>query len=132
MISPVVLGVYLLGIALFAAVFAATRLTENFGQVTVAAKSALRVMRDPGLDDDIKEATARRASWNLLGQGIVVLGKGTLSIAGALLPFWAADALGLRSWNETLEFASRWDVLAITTLLAFAIWFLWRRLRKGA
>ena len=126
-----VLGVYVLGIALFAAVFAATRLSENFGQVTAAAKSALSVLRDPGLDDDVKEETARRASWNLLGQGFAVLGKGALSIAGALLPFWAADALGWESWSETLGFASRRDVLSITTLLIVAIWFLWRRLRKA-
>jgi hypothetical protein len=128
LISPVVLGVYVLGIVLFAAVFAATRLPDSFGQVTAMAKSALGVIRDPGLDDDIKEETARRASWNLLGQGLVVFGKGTLSIAGALLPFWAADALGWVSWNETLGFASRLDVLGVTTLLAFAIWLLWRRL----
>jgi len=124
----VVLAVYLLGIALFAAVFAATRLPDSFGRVTAVAKFAVGVLRDPALDDDVKEKTARRASWNLLVQGFAVLGKGALSIAGALLPFWAADALGLKPWTETLAFASRWDVLSITTLLVVAIWFLCRRL----
>jgi hypothetical protein len=51
-----------------------------------------------------------------------------MTMAAALFPLWVAAALGLASLDESLGFASRWDVLAITTLLVVAIWFLWRRL----
>jgi hypothetical protein len=125
--SAPVIGVYLLGIVLFAAAFAAARLSKNFGEVTSATKSALSAIRDPTLDDDAKGRVARRASWSLLRQGVEILVKGTLSIASALLPFWVADTFGLAPWNETLEFASRWDVLGFTTVVIFAIWFVRRR-----
>jgi len=107
--------------------FAATRLSGSFDHVIRTSKQAFSVVRDPHLDDDAKEQAAREAAWNLLKQSAGIALKGALTVASALLPFWAASALGLRSWNEMIEFALRWDVLGITTLAMFGIWYLWRR-----
>jgi hypothetical protein len=122
-----VVGIYVLGVLLFVAAFVATRLTDSFGEVLRTAKSAIGVFRDPKLDDDAKELAARRASWVLLKQSAAITGKGALCVAGALLPFWAADQTGLKPWSETIEFAARLDVLGVTTAVTLGIWFAWRR-----
>lgn len=126
-----VVTVYLLGIALFVVAFSALRLAESFGNVTRISRQAIEVVRDPRLDDDAKERAARQASWRLLRQGAAIVSKALLTIALAALPFWLADRLALAPLSESIAFASRWDVLAITTIAMVCAWYAWRHLGAG-
>jgi len=125
--SNLVVDVYIIGVLLFVATFAATRLSESFAQVMGIAKQAIRVVGDPDLDDDAKERAARDSAWRLLIQSVTITVKGALTVASALLPFWVASALELRSWDEMIEFSLRWDVLGLTTLVMCGLWLLWHR-----
>lgn len=129
-----VVSVYLLGIALFVFAFSALRLSRSFANVTQISRQTIEVFRDRQLDDDAKERAARQASWRLLKQGVEILSKALLTVALAALPFWLADRLALSPMSETVAFASRWDVLGITTIAmigAWLAWLAWRRLAAG-
>lgn len=126
-----VVGVYVLGIALFVVAFTTLRLARSFGDVTRISRQAMEVVRDPELDDDAKERAARAASWRLLRQGVEIISKALVTIALATLPFWLADRLALAPLHDSVAFASRWDVLGITTIAMAGAWFAWRRLAAG-
>jgi hypothetical protein len=119
--------IYLLAVLLFVAIFAATRLSASFAEVLRTSKDAISIFRDPASDDDSRERAARQASWELLRQAFAIIIKAALSLLGALLPFWAADTAGLKPWSETIAFASRPDVLVVTTFVGLGIWWMWWR-----
>ena len=94
-------------------------------------QEAVSIVRDPLRDDDAKEQAARKASGNLLRQGLEIVLKSAITAAGAALPFWLADALSLKPWRETVAFASRWDVLAITAIVMIGAGLAWRHYTAG-
>lgn len=121
------LTVYLIAVLLFVVVFAATRLTDSFGLVMRTSHEAMRVLGDATADDSVKERAARTAGLALLRQAVVITVKGVLAVAAAALPFWIADLLALESWEVTMAFALRWDVLVITLVAGVLIWYVLRR-----
>ena len=123
----IISAVYLLGVVLFVAAFVLTGLPESFGQVMQQARQAVSTLTNPDLDDDAKEQAARSASLAMLKSGIMITVKGALTVAVTLCPFWLAHVLEISSWQETSEFALRWDVLIGTTVAALGIWYIWRR-----
>lgn len=127
-----VVVVYLTGVLLFVIVFSRTRLATSFGEVSKVANAAIAVFKDPQLDDDAKERMARQASLSLFRKAFDIVLKAALTLASAIAPFWAADALNLAPWQETIAFASRWDVLIVTTVVMIGAWLAWRRTRKKA
>lgn len=122
-----VAGIYLLGVALFVAAFVLTGLPKSFASVMEQASETTSTLRNPALDDHTKERAARSASWIMLKIGVAITVKGAVTVAIAILPFWLAHALDIRTWEETTEFALRWDVLVVTTLAAVGIWYILRR-----
>lgn len=123
--------IYLSGVALFVIVFSLTRLSESFGTVTQIAGQALGAIRNPALDDDAKERVARDLAWSLLKQGALIVAKAVVTVATAVAPFWFADALSITPWEESIAFASRWDVLVITTAVMLCTWLIWRYRRSA-
>lgn len=121
------LVVYLIAVLLFVLAFAWTRLAASFSQVTHTSQEAIRVLGDAHLDDSVKERAARNAGLRLLQLAIVVTLKGAIAVMAAVLPFWIADVLALESWEVSIAFALRWDVLAITLVAGVLIWYLLRR-----
>jgi hypothetical protein len=90
------------------------------------ARSVTSTLTNPDLDDDAKELAARSASLIMLKSGVSITAKGALTVGVTLLPFWLAHVLEIKTWQETSEFAMRWDVLIGTTVAALAIWYIWR------
>lgn len=123
--------IYLCGVALFVLGFSLTRLSESFGHVTRIAGEASRAIRDPALDDDAKERIARQSSGQLLKQGVLIVLKAAAVLLATAAPFWIADVLAVTPLEESIAFASRWDVLVITTVVMLLAWFAWRRLGAG-
>lgn len=124
-------AVYLCGVALFVVGFSLTRLSESFGHVTRIAGEASRAIRDPALDDDAKERIARQSSGQLLKQGVLIVLKAAAVLLATAAPFWIADVLAITPLEESIAFASRWDVLVVTTVVMLLAWFAWRRLGAG-
>lgn len=127
-----VVFVYLTGVLLFVIVFSATRLSASFSQVSQVANAAIAAFRNPQLDDDAKERIARQASFTLFRKALDIVLKAILTLTSAAAPFWAANALNLATLNDTIAFASRWDVLVVTTVVMIGAWLAWRRTRKKA
>ena len=123
--------IYLCGVAYFVIGFSLTRLADSCGHVTRLAGEASRAIRDPALDDDAKERIARQSSGQLLKQGVLIVLKAAAVLLATAVPFWIADILSITPIEESIAFASRWDVLVITTVVMLAIWFAWRRLGAG-
>jgi hypothetical protein len=123
----VVASIYVIAVVLFVTAFVMTGMPKSFAQVMDQARKTTSLLTNPEIDDYAKELAARSASWLMLKTGVVIAVKGAFTLALTLLPFWLADTLEVRSWNETTGFALRWDVLVGTTLAAIGIGFIWRR-----
>lgn len=117
--------VYVLAVLLFAAVFTITRLPQSCSKALAIARQAMEVMADRKLDDDAKEHATQQAALNMLKQGGLITLKTAMTIAATLLPLWLADVMALSSWEDTSQFALRWDVLLITTIVMLAAWLAW-------
>lgn len=122
-----IIAIYVLAVLLFALAFTLTHLPQSFGQVMATIRQALMVIADNQIDDSAKERAAQQAALKLLKQSTLIVSKGAITVASALLPFWMANALSLKPWEETIEFALRWDVLGITTFVMLVAWLIWRR-----
>lgn len=125
------LVIYLCAVALFVIAFSLTRLVESFGKVTRVAGEALQAVRSATLDDDAKERIARESSSQLLKHGVLIVLKAAATLLVTALPFWIADLLSITPIEESLAFAARWDVLAITTAIMLLGWMVWRRTRRS-
>jgi hypothetical protein len=100
-----------------------SKLPQRVGQVLDTLRTALNVLADRAADDATKERATQRAAIGLLRQTVVIALKGAATVAVALLPAWGADALDLVSWEDTMAFSLRGDVLSVTTVALIGIWF---------
>ena len=121
--------VYVLAVLLFALVFTLTRLPRNCTQALVIAEQAMSVITDRNLDDEAKESATQQAALKMLKQGGLITIKAVITLAATVLPVFVADAMALSSWQNTSEFAMRWDVLLVTTVVMLTAWWIWRRFK---
>ena len=119
--------VYVLAVFLFVIAFAATGLAHSCKRVLATTNSTLNILTDRNLDDEAKERVVQQAALQMLKQSILIAFKGAIVTGIAILPFWAADLIALATWEDTTKFALRSDVLAGTTLIGMAAWFVWKR-----
>ena len=97
--------------------------------VLVISRRAMAIMRNPRLNDDIKERMARRYSLRLLGRFFLIVIAGAAAF-GALM---VMDALHSSTVSGALDVLSDWVfvtlalVLSVVALGAFAMC---RRLQK--
>lgn len=81
------------------------------------ARGALGAMRDAGLDDAAREKVVQRASLRLIGTFVSILVRAAVAIGASLLPIWLADVAGLAANEQVIDFLSRWDVIAIASIV---------------
>lgn len=126
-----VLGVIIL-VGGFVALFSLFRLAHHAREAISASHVSLGIMQNPALDDDEKEAAMRKQAKLLFGCFL----KLTLGAAAALgIPaaiVLGLDALGLISYQRTIEVTLSWEFLTATTaaLVLVAIVF-GRRKKQG-
>ena len=80
-------------------------------------RDALGAMRDAGLDDSAREKDVQRASFRLIGTFVSILARGAVAIGASLLPIWLANVTGVAASDQVIEFLSRWDVIAIVSIV---------------
>ena len=124
-------AVFVSGVFLFTLAFVFTGLPRTIRVVTGTATAAVQKLKDRNLDEEAKERVARESGLALLAQSGLILVKAALTLVFTVLPFWAADRVGIAAWADTTAFALRLDVLAVTTVIMVTGAILWRRLPKG-
>jgi hypothetical protein len=109
-----------------------------FGVVQVAAKAlvsaqgAITILRDKSLDDSAREKKLQHTALQLFGAFISILIRSMLTLLSSLVPIWLASFMDLVEIEDVISYLSRWDVIAITTVLMAAGCFIWIRLRSSS
>lgn len=80
------------------------------------ASTAGRIMRDPGLSDDIKEREVQKAALGLLASALSISSRSVASLLAAALPIFLFAAFGGPKASAVFAFLSRWDVIAVASL----------------
>ena len=126
-----ILLIYGLAVILFCLSFYYTHLAKTCSEIVTIAKEAVTTVSDRSLDDAAKEKATQDAAINMLKNSFVLLFKIFITFALTLLPIWLADIAELADFDATSKFALRIDVLVITTIVAMATVFIWRKLLKN-
>lgn len=113
-------SVALTSVALFALALWGLGILRAGAEVFAVARGALAALRDPGLDDDAREAAVQRASLRLFGAFFSILARSALALLLSFAPIWLADAASLAARADVLFYLSRWDILVVITIVMLA------------
>jgi len=128
----VIAAIAIASVAAFMAGFWMFRVAPAARQVLATTTDAAAAMRNPAFDDRQRETAVQQASLRL-GRGFVsILLRGALALLAGLLPILIADVGGLASRADVFHFLSRWDVVAITTVVLVAAYVLWGRVWRSS
>ena len=112
-----------LGVAFVALARLLGLVTRPF-EVAAISIQAYRVLTDPALHDDTKEAVMRKHAKTLAWLFLLILAG---SLVAALLPLgivWALDSIGLLSLNAVFDALLSWQlVLGGTMLFVAKMWY---------
>jgi hypothetical protein len=93
-------------------------------------RTALEVLRSPGLDDAAKEAALQAGARTLGVLLLELLGGTALAALVPLAGVWLLDLAGLMSLAAVLDLLQRWDfLLAVAGIMTLAAWW-WARRRR--
>ncbi|SFH84255.1 sulfotransferase [Albimonas pacifica] len=125
-----ILAALLLSVLVFVAALRLTRVEPAARRTLATAREASAAMRDPTLDDDAKEALARRAAGRMLGAfaHLALAGAAALAAAGAVV--WAGAQAGLYTLAGAEAVATGWPFLAGSTVFAILAWIAVSRLPR--
>ena len=113
----IIVAVYTLAVLLFCLSFYFTRMVDTCRQVLGIARESTGVLSDGNLDDLTKEKAIKKAALNMVKQCFVLFIKIFIILGVTVSPMWLAAFMRLATLNETSQFAMRWDVLVITTIV---------------
>ena len=113
----IIVAVYMLAVLLFCLSFYFARVVETCRKVLSIVRESMGVLTDGNLDDLVKEEAIKEAALSMAKQCIVLLIKILIILGVTVLPMWLAALMGVATLSETSQFAMRWDVLVITTLV---------------
>ncbi len=113
--------VVVLGFMIFMKLFGLVRRTSMIAQV---AKSALEVVRDPGLDDFQKEKATRQYAKELFSLFIVIAVASTIPLAIPLGIVWAMELANLLTVAEVIAGTLELEFLAIVAVLSVIFYWL--------
>lgn len=119
-------------VAAFMGGFWLFRVAPAARRVLSTTTDAAAAMRNPAFDDRQRETAVQQASLRLARGFVSILSRGVLALVAGLLPIVLADAAGLASRTQVFHFLSRWDVLAVTTIVLIAAYVLWGRLWRSS
>ena len=123
-----------LSVAVFMGLLKLLRVDATAIEVLVISRRATAILRNPRLNDDIKERMARRYSIRLLGRFFLIAIPGVIAGAGAFGVLMVMDALDLSTVGGSLDVLSDWLFVAsalVVTLAAFGAFTVCRRWQKA-
>ena len=108
--------VYLFALLLFCLTFYFSGILKNCRDLLSIIWQAFGTIADNSLDDQKKEKLVQAASLGMLTKTLILFLKVIIILGFTLAPFLAADSLNIVSFEDSSQFALRFDVLLITTL----------------
>ena len=126
-----IIAVAVASILAFVRVFWKAGVVPAAQKAIATASHAGKVMSSKELDDEVKEKEVQKAAIGLLGSVGSITIRSVLSLVGAAVPIYGAEAAGLVSADAVIDFLSRWDVIIIVSVVMIAGYLLGRRLWRA-
>lgn len=126
-----IIAVAVASILAFVLVFWKAGVVPAAQKAIATASHAGKVMSSKELDDEVKEKEVQKAAIGLLGSVGSITIRSVLSLVGAAVPIYGAEAAGLVSADAVIDFLSRWDVIIIVSVVMIAGYLLGRRLWRA-
>lgn len=126
-----IIAVAVASILAFVLVFWKAGVVPAAQKAIATASHAGKVMSSKELDDEVKEKEVQKAAIGLLGSVGSITIRSVLSLVGAAVPIYGAEAAGLVSAEAVIDFLSRWDVIIIVSVVMIAGYLLGRRLWRA-
>ena len=123
-----IIATSLVTVAAFIAALSALRVIEVARGAMGVMSGAMGAMRDPGLDDEAREAAVQAASLRLFGRFGQIFWRFAATLALSYLPILLADLTGIAEAAAVMDWLLRLDVILILSALMIAAWFLAARL----
>jgi len=120
----VIVAIGIVSIVVFVVAFAFFGIVPIARLAVSTSLTALGAMRDPALDDAVRERVVRRASITMLRNFASILVRGAGILAVSCLPILLADRAGLAPAGAVVEFLSRWDVIVAISAVMGAAWLI--------
>lgn len=124
-----------LSLAVFMGLMKLLRVDTTAVEVLAISRRATAILRNPRLNDDIKERMARRYSFRLLARFFFIVIPGVIAGAGAFGVLMVMDALHLSTVSGALDVLSDWVFVTLALALSvvafgtFAVCRRWQRAR---
>ena len=115
-------------IVCFLVAFSYARIVPVAAAALSTAQGAFRVMRDPAVDDDAREAAMQGAALKLIGTFASIFVRSVAAVVASMAPIYLADVLGLAASESVIGFLSRWDVILGASLIITGFYFIRLRL----
>lgn len=87
-------------------------------QATSASRAAMSALADPATSDDEKEPAAQSASARLFGHFLHIVLRSAAALALPTLALYAADRVGLISFDAATAVMMSWPFIAATCVVA--------------
>ena len=126
-----IIAVAVASILAFVLVFWKAGVVPAAQKAIATASHAGKVMSSKELDDEVKEKEVQKAAIGLLGSVGSITIRSVLSLVGAAVPIYGAEAAGLVNADAVIDFLSRWDVIIIVSVVMIAGYLLGRRLWRA-
>jgi hypothetical protein len=94
--------------------------------VIASARAAARVMSDPSLDDDQREVRVQKAALHLFKRAAQIILLTVVVVGVPLIALVALDAVGLAELEAVFALMMRWDFILVATVVAIALFWVWR------
>jgi hypothetical protein len=114
----IIVTVYILAVLLFCVTFYLVKIINTCRQVLGTAHDAIAILSDTNLDDFAKERAIQKTALCMLKYCLILLMKVLTILGFTSLPVWLASIMNLATLDGISQFAMRWDVLIITTVIA--------------
>ena len=97
------------------------RLVDKSRHVFDLSREALRIVSDPGLDDEVKEAAMQKHARTLAWLSLLIAAGVSVALAVPAALVFAFDVTGFLSFQEVLQALFSWTLLAVGTLLVIGV-----------
>lgn len=86
------------------------------------SREAASVMRDPAVDEDLKERRLQKASVALFGKLLSMILRTLVCVALSFIPLLLADSMGWAAEAEVIPLFYSWEVITATVIAFVVVW----------
>ena len=111
-------------VVLFVVLIYALRVVPMAREAIALASGAVRIMRDPSIEDEIKEEQLQRRSLRLFGQLALLVAGFSAALVLPLVMIWLLERAAVVSLEAVTRILLRWDFIALSSAACVAIYLL--------